>query len=185
MREIHISPDHIAIVDDEDYGLVSEYSWRLFDNKRGHRYAQTTVGKDTIRMHRLILGLNKGDQTMVDHKNGNGLDNRRENLRACNGAQNTANSRKKASVSGYRGVFQIREKWIARIGINGHTKYLGIYADPWMAARAYDQAALEHFGQFARLNFPADVVSREHEQIFAVGGPSTTVKTTNKMSGVQ
>ena len=88
----------------------------------------------------------------VDHKNRNGLDNRRDNLRLATHGQNLANS-KTHSESGFKGVEKNKHRFYASISIDGKTKKLGGYDTPEEAARAYDEAALEQFGEFARINF--------------------------------
>lgn len=96
----------------------------------------------------------------VDHINGDGLDNRRSNLREANAAQNAANAGLRSdSVSGFKGVYPNTAgglPWKAEIRANGKRRYLGIFGDPATAARAYDAAAREAFGEFARLNFPQE-----------------------------
>lgn len=97
---------------------------------------------------------------MIDHKNGNGLDNRRSNLRFCTNAQNQHNQRKWGSRSGkplssrYKGVsWHRRGHWRAKIQAQGKRRYLGQFQSEEAAARAYDRAARELHGEFAVLNF--------------------------------
>jgi hypothetical protein len=108
-----------------------------------------------VFMHRVILGAKASQE--VDHINGDALDNRRANLRLCTRAQNAANRRLHANnKSGYRGVgYSGRQAhpWAARIRVNYKLLPLGNFATPEEAAVAYDRAALDHFGQFARTNF--------------------------------
>lgn len=104
-------------------------------------------------MHRLIVGAVKGE--IVDHVNGNTLDNRRENLRKCSKSQNAQNSKRhRDGVSGFKGVsFHRRSKtWRARIRNDGREVCLGYFHSPVDAARAYDRAAFEMFGEFAKVN---------------------------------
>lgn len=92
---------------------------------------------------------------VVDHINLNGLDNRRGNLRLCTDGQNKANGRiRRDNTSGYRGVYwnASANKWQAYISVNSKRLYLGVFSDPWDAAVAYNDAALKHFGEFARIN---------------------------------
>lgn len=113
-------------------------------------------------MHRLILGLAPGQ--VGDHRNGNGLDNRRENLRMATYSQNNQNARpssKKASpfkgvsirCNRFGGRYKARP-WAAEIHVDGRKIGLGSFPDEVSAAKAYDVAAREHFGEFAKLNFP-------------------------------
>lgn len=103
-------------------------------------------------MHRLILSAPKNLE--VDHKNGNTLDNRRSNLRLCTRSQNAANIPTNRAKSGLRGVYfsKQKNKWKATITEGGREKHLGYFLDKESAARAYDKAAEESFGDFARLN---------------------------------
>lgn len=111
---------------------------------------------ETTYMHRLILGLVPGDGQRVDHRDLNGLNNVRSNLRLCTSSQNLANGpRRVDNTSGYRGVGWDRQhrRWVAKIQVRGRTMNLGLFRSPEQAALAYDAAAREHFGEFARPNF--------------------------------
>lgn len=106
-------------------------------------------------MHRLILDAPAGRD--VDHANMNGLDNRRVNLRLASHSQNAANQRKcrKKTLSRYKGIYYYRRRkrpWCAQIKVRGRNKHLGYFETEEEAALAYNRAALEHFGKFARLN---------------------------------
>lgn len=106
-------------------------------------------------MHREILGLMPEDPD-VDHRDGEGLNNRRSNLRLVTNSQNNMNSQCRwGALSKYKGVswHKRREKWQGRIKLNGKEIYLGYFDNEKKAARAYDEAAKKHFGEFARLNF--------------------------------
>ncbi len=158
MREIPLSRGLVALVDDEDYGRISSAgSWHALPNGRTH-YARRNYWQEarcfTVLMPALITGL-----TYVDHANGDGLDNRRENLREASHGQNMANKRLyRNNTSGYKGISwqNNRRRWQARIWVAGRFKSLGTYSLPEDAARAYDAAALRYFGEFARLNFPQE-----------------------------
>jgi hypothetical protein len=106
-------------------------------------------------MHRLITGAPAGVE--VDHRNGNGLDNRRSNLRLATTSQNQGNQRlSRANTSGFKGVHwdKHRAKWKASIAGDNNDKHLGHFTDPSEAAHAYDSAARLRFGRFASVNFP-------------------------------
>ena len=150
----------VALVDAGDYDFVMQHRWYLREMQRPGRrtwgpYAATSIGREkTVFMHCLLMGT-KG----IDHANGNGLDNRRSNLRSATNGQNMANRR--ANISGssqYKGVGWAPNcgsgKWRARIRVDGTRCTLGFFASEREAAEAYDAAARVAFGEFARLNFP-------------------------------
>lgn len=142
-----------AIVDDEDYCLVMQYTWHSGD--RGQPLAHIYKGRlrTTIPMSRLVMGDPVG--MVVDHKNHNQLDNRKSELRICTDANNNHNRRiVKNKASKYKGV-SVRPKypgWKATISPHGKRIHLGYFDKEEDAAIAYNAAALEHFGEFAYLN---------------------------------
>jgi hypothetical protein len=109
-------------------------------------------------MHREIaIHAGLPDSPKYDHRDGNGLNNQRENLRPCTESQNSQNRRKSVGkTSKFKGVaWHIRKlRWIATLAHNGKRHYLGYFKTQQSAARAYDAVAREHFGEFAVLNFP-------------------------------
>lgn len=108
----------------------------------------------SILMHHVVLGIER--EVRIDHRNGNGLDNRKVNLRPCTHSQNLQNQRKrKDNTSGYKGVawHPGARKWYAYIQVEKKRLHLGLFANPVEAAQAYDAAARLHFGEFARPNF--------------------------------
>ena len=150
---IPLSQNEFAIVDNEDLRLLNGYKWSLV-TKSQLRYARRAVGKKSVYMHRVIMNAPAGVQ--VDHINGNGLDNRKANLRLCNYAQNQQNRRKRRrATSLFKGVGWHDNRWRARITVNGKQIEIGRFKSEFLAAEAYDQKAVELFGEFANLNFPS------------------------------
>ena len=153
MKEIELTQGKVAIVDDEDFEYISQWKWCYTINQKSRSgYA---IRRPGILMHRVINKTPPGMQT--DHINGNGLDNRKENLRSCTRTQNKANVKmNRNNKSGYKGVSREKKRktWRAHIRIGGKGRALGRFDILEEAARAYDRAAREKFGEFARLNFP-------------------------------
>jgi hypothetical protein len=152
------------IVDECDKALLGGRHWTATqpDPEVETFYAITSGrsasgGWTAIYMHRLILGAPRGK--VVDHVNGNGLDNRRDNIRLCTISQNNANRIGRRPASGFKGVYRTdtaASRWLAQIWFDGTTRRLGVFSDAREAAHAYDEAARKVFGEFARLNFPKD-----------------------------
>jgi len=151
---IPLTQGKFAIVDAEDYDWLSQYKWCAAKDRYTF-YAHRGSSGTTVTMHRVIMRAPKG--VMCDHINHNGLDNRKSNLRLCTNAQNQYNkSPKKGCASRYKGVVWRRDckKWRARIGFKRKRIHLGDFDDQMDAAMAYDDKAVELFGEFAYLNFP-------------------------------
>lgn len=156
MKIIPLTKGRVALVDDEDFELLNQWSWCI--NKDGQwPYAirrQRNAIPNTIVMHRLLMGFPQGME--IDHIDGNTLNNQKSNLRICSSRQNKQNRRMTTrNSSGYKGVFYAihpHNRWRAVISINGKTKHLGHFLDPRMAAMSYDEAAIKHFGEFAKTN---------------------------------
>ena len=161
MKTIPLTQGKEALVDDEDYEWLSQWKWcAIREPSSGAFYAVRNSAKmngkrsnPPIRMHRLILGLVPYDEREVDHKNpSDTLDNRRQNLRICNSAQNKWNSRKrKDNTSGCKGVAYVskREKWQARIYCNNKMVWLGYHPTKLEAEERYREAASRLHGEFA------------------------------------
>ena len=158
----------IILIDSEDYKLILKYKW-IVEKGRTTFYAMAHVGswkkRETIRMHQLILGIipekNGKRAIKVDHKNHNGLDNTRINIRTCTNEQNGFNQQlSKRNSTGYKGVIikidkrrgRNSIKYNARIRVNGKLIDLGRHSTPLEAAIKYNEAALKFHGDFAYLN---------------------------------
>lgn len=146
-----------ALVDDEDYALVSQYKWYVTaGGYAAHSYSEDGKSK-ALLIHRLILGLGPEDPD-VDHVNHAKMDNRRCNLRLATASQNGGNARKtrRDTASHYKGVYwkRARQRWLAQISIRGKNISLRLFDAEAEAAHAYDSAAAHFFGEFACLNFP-------------------------------
>jgi hypothetical protein len=139
-----------AIVDDEDRELVQGYSWYL--TSRGYVQAHVPgsglANRQRITLHTLLTG-----RKHVDHEDRDPLNNTRRNLRDGSGYRNLANRGKQHSgTSRYKGVFWRRGRWEATIKVDGVSRYLGRSVDEAQAARLYDAAAEEAFGEYACTN---------------------------------
>jgi hypothetical protein len=161
-RKIYLGDDIYTIVDVDVYYRLGHLNWHLKGSNAKKFYAvrDVKVGPGKTKMlglHREIMNQPKG--LLVDHKNGNSIDNRIANLRAATWGQNAHNRPKKKNASSkFFGVsFHKRyKKWSAYISYNGKNELLGYFDNEIVAAKVYDQAALKYYGQFARLNFLKD-----------------------------
>jgi hypothetical protein len=158
---IYLTNEKTTLVDDEDYDKLAGYSWR---EHRGYAVRMNHDRKvdnekmtmHTYKIHREVLNLKVGDGKIVDHINGNKLDNRKCNLRLVNARQSSANTPKKsANTSGYKGVSYIKKTglWKVSMYIDGKAKHIGHYEDKEIAAIAHDIAAVGEYGEYARLNY--------------------------------
>ena len=160
MREIALSHSKVALVDDEDYEVLCRFRWRAHVASGKWWYAarnapHVTRSRGLIKMHRVILDAPKG--VMVDHINGDTLDNRRCNLRLCTPSQNSQNRHLTRSSSGLRGVTLTSSgRWQAQTHYAKQTIYLGVFDTADEAGRAYDEGVLALYGPGAALNFPKE-----------------------------
>ena len=151
-----------ALVDPDDYQKLSQYNWECFEKESRGRYAIRLEGRKIVSMHREIM--NAPDGKVVHHDDGNGLNNTKENLRIVTVSENNKYVRKRgrAASSKYKGVSLEKRngKWRAGIKSDGKYKSLGYFENEEDAARAYDEAAKVHHGNFAVLNFPDEVTDK-------------------------
>lgn len=148
---IDLTQGKTALIDDEDWHIINRLIWHA-NFQHSTWYAVT---RDGIRMHRILLYVT--DSTIqVDHINGDGLDNRKANLRLCTNSQNCMNRKSGTGVSRFKGVsfHKATGKWQAQIKLNQKNKYIGLFASEITAAIAYDKQAIILFGEFASPNFP-------------------------------
>lgn len=140
MKEIILTQKQVAVIDDNDYKIVKDYKWYAIISKTKRTYyAASTINKKMVQMHRLILKASTGQ--LVDHIDGNGLNNLRENIRICNKTENNRNRHSTVGVSKYKGVtwHKPTKKWRARITVNSKKIHLGLFLLETSAAEAYDK----------------------------------------------
>lgn len=150
----------VALVNNSDFKWLNAYKWSAKKTSSSNLFYAFTAAPNTHQtkkflMHRLILGLQPGDGVECDHVNGNGLDNRRRNLRTATRSQQRTNSMKGPNrTSRFKGVCWAsrRDKWQAQICLNHHNTFLGRFDCEEDAAIAYNAAAKQMFGTFAKTN---------------------------------
>lgn len=163
MKTIPLTQGKVALVDDEDFERLSMHKWtaerrngkvRIFwyaIRKEPVGYVENRTKYKTKYLHQEILGVSTG----IDHKDGDGLNNQRHNLRLCSQTQNSQNKlKRKGCSSKYKGVcwFRPAKLWAAGITVNGRSISLKYFKSEIDAAKVYDAAAVKYFGEFAKTN---------------------------------
>jgi hypothetical protein len=158
MKQILLTQDQFSLVDDDDFKALSKHKWYAIKTSYGYTAARScscplVKQRPTILMHRQITSCPRDMD--VDHINHQTLDNRKLNLRICTHSQNLRNMLIHKSNSQFKGCNRAKQdkKWRARITINYKEIHLGYFNSEKDAAKAYDRAAIKHFGEFAKTNF--------------------------------
>lgn len=163
MKKIPLTQNKEALVDDDDFERMAQYSWSAIYHK-GNRswYAARNIwlcGDKFKKQYMARLIVNAKPHEEVDHANHDTLDNQKENLRVCTRTQNAQNRKKRrfgrvGTWSKFKGVMKKGNLWVVRICYNGKRHFVGGYKDETDAAMSYDNEARKHFGKFAHCNFP-------------------------------
>lgn len=155
MKKIKLTQGKYALVDDEDYRLLKDFRWHAALNK-GNWYARTSRnGRGSVGMHSIILWCPQNNGLVIDHINGNGLDNRRKNLRVCttqaNGMNRKVSKKNKFGISGVRKVEKkiTKRYWRAEIVFNGERIDLGAFRTKADAIKARKEAEKKYYGEYA------------------------------------
>lgn len=150
--------DFTVEIDDDDFRVVGGLNWYCIKAGRGHRYAgwyfKDRDGKESLLlMHRVLFSLQHGDKMEVDHRDRNGLNNKRENIRLCEHKENMRNRKiSKANKCGLKGVYASGNKWRAEIKFNGKKIHIGCFSTKEDAHDAYKKSASELHADFARFS---------------------------------
>jgi len=163
MKKIRLTRGRFTAVDDKDYEALNRYKWFYHTTGYAMTWVRDRNGRRMIRMHRLILKITDPN-IQIDHRDRDGLNNQRYNLRVSTQRENVFNTDKpKNNTSGFKGVSRKNGRWVSRISDKYKRKYLGIYDTPIEAAIRYDKEAKKLHGGFACLNFPEGSVCYENK----------------------
>ena len=149
MKEIPLTKGKVALVDDDDFDMLSKFKW-YYGNRYAVRHDNSTKTRRPMFMHRVIIGTPDGMDT--DHINGDKLDNRKCNLRVCTRSQNQINALcRRNSKSGLRGVHwsERNKRWVAQMRFNGRKLSLGYFTSKLAASKAYCEQVKLLYGEFA------------------------------------
>lgn len=151
MKEIALTQGRFALVDDADYKSLAGYRWYAVRHESRWYAARRNGSASKLYMHRAIYP----EFAAIDHIDGDGLNNQRSNLRPASRQQNARNAKKHAAAtSAFKGVYLHKSgKWYAQLKVRDESKWLGAFVSEAEAARAYDRAARQFFGEFAQCNF--------------------------------
>lgn len=149
MKAIPLTQGKVALVDDSDYEALSKFKWCAIRSRSNAYYAVRRDGKRRMFMQVFLIGTSP-----VDHRDGDGLNNQRNNLRPATQSQNCQNRRPRSHTSRFKAVWLRRDsgKWQSGIRVKGKLINLGCFSSEIEAAKAYDAAAVKHFGVFALTN---------------------------------
>lgn len=155
MKKIPLSQGKFALVDDEDFEKLNAFKWYARKHRKTYyaeRHGINGSFKRTYLHHAIKM---PEGENQIDHKDGNGLNNQKENLRECSHSQNICNQKRTKNKCGFKGIyFDKRRKYFnARVTINKKTYFVGCFKTPEQAASAYDEAAKKYHGEFASTNF--------------------------------
>ncbi len=151
MRKIALTKGYSALVDEMDFEVLSRWKWQYASGYAVHS-THASGHSVQLKMHRFLTEAKRGE--IVDHIDGDRLNNCRANLRIVSSSVNAQNRMNEAHLENFKGVYFCRqkEKYVSSITVNGHKKTLGYFDDPIQAALAYDVAAVEWFGKDAATN---------------------------------
>jgi hypothetical protein len=163
MKLIPLTQGQFAIIDNDDFERVNQFKW--YANKApntfyANRQVQINRKRQTIHLHRFILNLDT--KFLVDHVDGNGLNNQKSNLRTCTNQENSRNKRlSKKGTSSFKGVHYDKkyDKFEAQIKINYNSNFIGYNTDELICAKFYDAVARFYFKEFAKCNFEIEYFS--------------------------
>jgi hypothetical protein len=156
---LELTRGYRTTIDANMYNLIRPHRWHVMtSNNKQYAIHTKRINKDVnhgknkcIMMHRLIMGVKEYNGTVIDHIDGDGLNNRKSNLRVCTHSENHMNQKVRInSFTGLKGVFydKRRNYYYSSIIVNSKCIYLGSFESPDMAKKAYDNAAIKHFGEF-------------------------------------